>query len=144
MTMTITAPPSCALPPATVGRSFFSSPSPSRWLDDHHSEQQQPSSPAIRLQQKQQQHLVEFQGRTLCISSLPKISCVLQAVFSALNVPPQAAAGLEVPWRIMCAGRFLGLEDSAPPLSILRVWTGGLKGGKGGFGAMLRAMAKQV
>ncbi|CAM9736640.1 unnamed protein product, partial [Laminaria digitata] len=95
-------------------------------------------------QQQQQQHLVEFQGRTLCISSPPKTSSVLQAVFAALNVPKSAAASLEVPWRIMCAGKFLGPDEDAPPLSVLRVWTGGLKGGKGGFGAMLRAMAKQA
>ncbi|CAN0389712.1 unnamed protein product, partial [Scytosiphon promiscuus] len=44
----------------------------------------------------------------------------------------------------MCGGRFLAPDEEVPPLSVLRVWTGGLKGGKGGFGAMLRAMAKQA
>ncbi|CAM9969580.1 unnamed protein product, partial [Hapterophycus canaliculatus] len=97
------------------------------------------------------QHLVEFQGRTLCVStspdansSNPKATSVLQAVFSALGVPEDAAEGLEVPWRLMCGGRFLAPDQDVPPLSVLRVWTGGLKGGKGGFGAMLRAMAKQA
>lgn len=69
---------------------------------------------------------------------------MLQAVLSTLNVSEVAAAKLEVPWRIMCGGRFLDPREDAPIDSVLRVWTGGLKGGKGGFGAMLRAMAKQV
>ncbi|CAN0119603.1 unnamed protein product, partial [Ectocarpus fasciculatus] len=44
----------------------------------------------------------------------------------------------------MWGGKFLAPDDYVPPLSVPRVWTGGLKGGKGGFGAMLRAMAKQA
>ena len=108
-------------------------------------EQQQRPRKAQQQQQMQRQHLVEFQGRTLCVSSLPKISCVLAAVLETLGVPPGASARMEVPWRITWGGRFLGLAEEAPSSgSILRVWTGGLRGGKGGFGAMLRAMAKQV
>lgn len=102
-------------------------------------------------QQQQQQHLVDFQGRTLCVSTPPPryngsstASSVLQAVFSALGVSRNAAESLEVPWRLMCNGRFLAPDQEVPHLSVLRVWAGGLKGGKGGFGAMLRAMAKQV
>ncbi|CAM9770340.1 unnamed protein product, partial [Scytosiphon promiscuus] len=102
-------------------------------------------------QPQQQQHLVEFQGRTMCVSTSPetnsskaRASCVLRAVFSALGVSRAAEERLEVPWRLMCGGRFLAPDEEVPPLSVLRVWTGGLKGGKGGFGAMLRAMAKQA
>lgn len=136
-------------PPPTVGMSIsssspFSSSSVSGWVrhGDHGAATAQHHQ--RQHQHQQTQHLVEFQGRTLCVSSQPKVSCVLQAVFSALDVPQSAAANLEVPWRIMCGGRFLDLEEDAPPLGMLRVWTGGLKGGKGGFGAMLRAMAKQA
>lgn len=109
-----------------------------------HQEAQQKQRRQQQKQQLQQQHLVEFQGRTLCVTSPSRTSSVLQAVFTALNVSESAAASLVVPWRIMCGGKFLGPDEDAPPLSVLRVWTGGLKGGKGGFGAMLRAMAKQV
>lgn len=95
--------------------------------------------------QQVRQHLVDFQGRTLCVSALPKISCVVTAVLETLGVASEASARIEVPWRITFGGRFLGLTEDAPSSgSILRVWTGGLRGGKGGFGAMLRAMAKQV
>lgn len=94
---------------------------------------------------------MEFQGRTLCVTTPPsscngssKASAVLEAVFSVLGVPRSAAEGLAVPWRLMCNGRFLAPGQDVPRLSVLRVWAGGLKGGKGGFGAMLRAMAKQV
>lgn len=95
-------------------------------------------------QQHQQQHLVEFEGRTLCIFAAPTTHSVLSAVYSALHVPKIAVDSLAVPWRIICGGRFLGAGDKVPSMSVLRVWTGGLKGGKGGFGAMLRAMAKQA
>lgn len=111
-------------------------------------------------QQSHRQHLVDFQGRTLCVStastdnrtgscsSSDSSSCtasrVLEAVFSALGVSRSAADSLAVPWRLMCDGRFLAPDQDVPHLSMLRVWTGGLKGGKGGFGAMLRAMAKQA
>lgn len=98
----------------------------------------------VREQPDLQQHLVEFQGRTLCITCSPRISCVLEAVFAALKVPQLVVENLETPWRIMCGGKFLAAEDTAPSQSMLRVWTGGLRGGKGGFGAMLRAMAKQA
>lgn len=91
-----------------------------------------------------QQHLVEFQGRTLSISGFPQVSRVLEAVYEELGVSKRAAAALEVPWRVLCGGRFLKASEIAPEGSILRIWTGGLKGGKGGFGAMLRAMAKQA
>lgn len=108
-----------------------------------------------KQQQQQQQHLVEFQGRTLCVSThtafsngdsgnSSRASSVLESVFAALGVPKSALGRLQEPWRLMCGGRFLAPDQDVPPLSVLRVWTGGLKGGKGGFGAMLRAMAKQV
>ncbi|KAG5189946.1 SPRY domain-containing protein [Tribonema minus] len=45
-------------------------------------------------------------------------------------------------WRLMFGGRFL--DEAEPALPLVRLWTGGLKGGKGGFGAMLRAAAKQA
>lgn len=98
-------------------------------------------------QHQPRQHLVEFQGRTLCISTekQPTTSgVVLQSLYAALHVSKTAVDALEAPWRLMCCGRFLAPEDRVPALSVLRVWTGGLKGGKGGFGAMLRAMAKQA
>ncbi|CAM9271120.1 unnamed protein product [Ectocarpus sp. 6 AP-2014] len=105
--------------------------------------------------QQQHQHLVEFQGRTLCVSThtafsngdngnSSRASSVLESVFAALGVPKSAVGRLQEPWRLMCGGRFLAPDQYVPPLSVLRVWTGGLKGGKGGFGAMLRAMAKQA
>lgn len=126
--------------PAEVAGGFYAPLSGRGWPRDQRQQQQQ-----------QQQHLVEFQGRTLCVSTSPdtnssntKVSCVLQAVFSALGVSRAASETLEVPWRLMCGGKFLAPDQDVPLLSVLRVWTGGLKGGKGGFGAMLRAMAKQV
>lgn len=88
--------------------------------------------------------MVDFEGKTLCVSAPPTTDSVLGAVYSALHVSQLAVESLQVPWRIMCGGRFLGARDRVPSASILRVWTGGLKGGKGGFGAMLRAMAKQA
>lgn len=94
--------------------------------------------------QQDSQHLVEFQGRTLCLWSHPRVSCILHALFTALNVPRHVIASFDVPWRIISGGKFLAMEEIVPPLAMLHVWTGGLKGGKGGFGAMLRAMAKQV
>lgn len=109
--------------------------------------------PHDEKQQQQQQHLVEFQGRTLCVSthtassngnSSSRASSVLEGVFAALGVPKSAVGKLQEPWRLMCGGKFLAPDQHVPSLSVLRVWTGGLKGGKGGFGAMLRAMAKQV
>ena len=113
-----------------------------------------PPQPEMRAlhqrQRQQQQHLVDFQGRTLCVSTPPSYnggstaSAVLEAVFSSLGVSRSAAESLEVPWRLMCNGKFLAPDKEVPHLSVLRVWAGGLKGGKGGFGAMLRAMAKQV
>lgn len=107
----------------------------------YHLKQQQEEE----LPQQVRQHLVDFQGRTLCVSAFPKISCVLTAVLETLGVASEASGRIEVPWRITFGGRFLGLTEDAPSSgNILRVWTGGLKGGKGGFGAMLRAMAKQV
>lgn len=94
--------------------------------------------------QQDSQHLVEFQGRTLCLWSPPRVSCILHALFTALNVPRHVIESFDVPWRIISGGKFLTMEEIVPPLAMLHVWTGGLKGGKGGFGAMLRAMAKQV
>lgn len=106
-----------------------------RWIEVNYQQNQQ---------QEEQQHLVDFEGKTLCVSAPPTTDSVLGAVYSALHVSQLAVESLQVPWRIMCGGRFLGARDRVPSASILRVWTGGLKGGKGGFGAMLRAMAKQA
>lgn len=132
------------LPPLTTWQchhNFRHANAAMRSWQQHPKQQQQEEG----LPQQVRQHLVDFQGRTLCVSSLPKISCVLTAVLETLGVASEAAARIEVPWRITFGGRFLGLTEDAPSSgSILRVWTGGLKGGKGGFGAMLRAMAKQV
>ncbi|CAM9355733.1 unnamed protein product [Pylaiella littoralis] len=135
----------CA-PAPMAGLHRYSPQAEGGWRQHHNVQQQR------QQQQQQQQHLVEFQGRTLCVSASSsyassnssKASCVLEAVFLALGVSRGAAESLSVPWRLQCGGRFLSPDHDVPPLSILRVWTGGLKGGKGGFGAMLRAMAKQA
>ncbi|CAM9677344.1 unnamed protein product, partial [Phaeothamnion confervicola] len=66
-------------------------------------------------------------------------------LFSAASTTAAAAAAATAGWRLLYAGRYLA-GDAAPPTapSVLRVCTGGLLGGKGGFGAMLRSMAKQA
>lgn len=45
-------------------------------------------------------------------------------------------------WKLMSGSRFLREDEVAP--TMLHLFTGGLLGGKGGFGAMLRAAAKKA
>ena len=71
-------------------------------------------------------------------------------VFSTMNWQAiEKLAGLlklpdNLPWRAQQNGRFLPLASPLSPAPLILLPCHGLKGGKGGFGNMLRAIGAQV
>ncbi|CAM9258320.1 unnamed protein product [Chrysoparadoxa australica] len=98
------------------------------------------------------QYLIEVAGKTYCISNpsgpLSSVDTVRLLCSSRLGELTAASSLLlekAQQWRLMHAGRFLAPSGPAPEApAVLRLWLGGLKGGKGGFGAELRMLAKQA
>lgn len=96
-----------------------------------------------------QQYLVEHDlGGTLCLSLAAGstvgevVEAVRERAFPKSTASPSYAP---TPGRIMSEGRIIGASEVAPVAPhLLRARFGRLLGGKGGFGAMLRTLAKQA
>lgn len=84
------------------------------------------------------QHLVRVEGRTYCLDGLATADEAVAQVSSLLGLPE----GL--PWRAEQDGRFQALAAPLTPSPLLLLPCPGLRGGKGGFGAQLRAIGAQI
>merc|ERR1712013_280847 len=84
------------------------------------------------------QHFVKCEGSTYCMENLQTAAQAVEKVKFLLGLPD------EIPWRAEQNGRFLPLDSPLAPEPLLLLPAGGLLGGKGGFGSLLRAIGAQI
>ena len=84
------------------------------------------------------QHLVRVEGRTYCLDGLATAGEAVARVSALLGLPE------DLPWRGEQDGRFQPLAAPLSPSPLLLLPCPGLRGGKGGFGAQLRAIGAQI
>jgi len=84
------------------------------------------------------QHLVKCEGSTYCFDGLQTAAEAVDKVKSLLGLPD------DLPWRAEQNGRFLPLISPLSPAPLLLLPNPGLRGGKGGFGSLLRAIGAQI
>jgi len=82
--------------------------------------------------------LVKCEGSTYCIDGLHTAAEAVDKVKLLLGLPD------DLPWRAEQNGRFLPLTAPLSPAPLLLLPNPGLKGGKGGFGSLLRAIGAQI
>jgi len=84
------------------------------------------------------QHFVKCEGSTYCMENLQTAAQAVEKVKFLLGLPD------EIPWRAEQNGRFLPLDSPLAPEPLLLLPNPGLRGGKGGFGSLLRAIGAQI
>jgi len=84
------------------------------------------------------QHLVRCEGRTYCLDGLATAGQAVEEMSRLLGLPDH------LPWRAEQDGRFQALSSPLSPSPLLLLPCPGLRGGKGGFGSLLRAIGAQI
>ena len=80
-------------------------------------------------------------GKTYYNSELKRVSDIIEFVCEKENLPNKP----QLSWKVEQCGKFLDNASILKPIGSLHVVpTGGLLGGKGGFGSLLRAIGAQI